>query len=98
LYSKTYIMAKLKMTKKTLHIILRGEGANQHVLHGDFKVETEERDFSTLVVTKNGKLRHEQPDGSFAEHKTLNVESGNWVMGKQVEYNPFKQEISAIWD
>lgn len=87
-----------QMTKTTKHIILRGEGANQHVLHGDFLVETEERDFSTLVLNKDGQLRHEQPDGSFAEHKTLNVEKGNWVMGKQVEYNPFKGEVTRIWD
>lgn len=87
-----------QMTKTTKHIILRGEGTNQHVLHGDFLVETEERDFSTLVINKDGQLRHEQPDGSFAEHKTLNVEKGNWVMGKQVEYNPFEQKITRIWD
>ena len=90
-------MAK-NMTKTTRHIILRGEGANQHVLHGDFQVETQERDFSNLVVNKAGQLRHEQPDGSFAEHKTLHVEAGNWVMGKQVEYNPFRREVTRIWD
>ena len=90
-------MAK-SMTRTNKHIILRGEGANQHVLHGDFQVETEERDFSTLVVTKDGRLRHEQPDGSFAEHKTLAVEAGNRVMGKQVEYSPFDGRITRIWD
>lgn len=98
MYSKTYIMAKLKMTKTTKHIILRGEGANQHVLHGNIQVETQERDFSNIVVTKNGELKHEQPDGSFAEHKTLHVEAGNWVMGRQIEFQPFSQTISRVWD
>lgn len=89
---------KQKMIKKTAHVILTGEGKNQHVLHGNFLVETEEKDFSTLVINKIGQLRHEQPDGSFAEHKTLSVEKGNWVMGKQIEWNPFQQTISRIWD
>lgn len=86
------------MTKTTRHTILRGSGANQHVLHGDFLVETQARDFSTIVVNKAGELRHENPDGSFAEHKSLFVEAGNWAMGKQVEYNPFKGEVTRIWD
>lgn len=90
-------MAK-NMTKTTKHIILRGEGANQHVLHGNFLVETEERDFSNLVINKDGELRHEQPDSSFAEHQTLHVESGDWVMGKQVEFSPFDGRITRIWD
>lgn len=90
-------MAK-SMTRTNKHIILRGKGANQHVLHGDFQVETQERDFSTIVVTKDGELRHEQPDGSFAEHRTLHVESGEWKMGKQVEYSPFDGRITRIWD
>lgn len=85
------------MTRTTNHIILR-DAANQHVLHGDFQVETEERDFSTIVITKDCKLRHVQPDGSFAKHKTLSVERGNWVMGKQIEYSPFNGSITRVWD
>jgi hypothetical protein len=91
---KLSIMA---MVKKKKHIILKGEGVNQHVLHGDFMIE-ETPEFSKLVVNKNGVLKHEKPSGEFAEHKSLAVESGNWVMGKQVEYNPFNQEITRIWD
>lgn len=89
-------MAKMKKTKK--HTILRGEGANQHTLYGDFLIEEQERDFSTLVVNKEGLLKHETPSGSFAEHKGLQVEAGEWVMGRQVEYNPFKREVSRVWD
>ena len=43
-------------------------------------------------------LIHEQPNGKFAEHNTLKVEVGEWVMGKQVEFNPFNQSVSQVWD
>jgi len=43
-------------------------------------------------------LKHEQPNGSFAEHQSLQVTKGNWVMGRQVEYNPFNQSVSRVWD
>jgi ribosomal 30S subunit maturation factor RimM len=86
------------MKKKTKHTLLKGEGANQHTLYGDFKIE-EVTDFPSLVVTKESLLKHEQPDGSFSnEHQTLKIESGNWSMGKQVEYNPFEGRITQIWD
>jgi hypothetical protein len=87
----------MKKVKKQL--LLKGEGANQHVLHGDLMVEKEIKDFSKLKVTKGGLLKHEDPSGAFSkEHKTLPVKNGEWVMGKQVEYNPFKREISQVWD
>ena len=50
-------------------------------------------------VTKESLLKHEQPSGEFSnEHQTLKIEKGNWVMGKQVEFNPFNREISRVWD
>lgn len=83
---------------KKKHVLLVGEGTHQHTLYGDFKID-EKPEFSTLVVTKDCLLKHEKPDGSFSnEHRTLKVNRGNWVMGKQVEYNPFKREITTIWD
>ena len=52
-----------------------------------------------VEVTKESLLKHEQPSGAFSnEHQTLKIEKGNWVMGKQVEYNPFERTISQIWD
>lgn len=84
--------------QKTKHTILKGEGANQHTLYGKFSLDAEQDDFTEVVVKEDSELRHEQPDGSFAEHNTLKVKKGEWVMGKQVEYNPFKQSISRIWD
>jgi hypothetical protein len=44
------------------------------------------------------KLIHELPNGTFGEHNTLNVESGEWVMGKQVEYDPMNRVTTRIWD
>ena len=88
----------MKMKKVKKHTILLGEGANQHTLYGDFSFDIEAKEFSRLVVTKDSELRHETPSGQFAEHNTLKIEKGEWVMGKQVEYNPFKRSVSQVWD
>jgi hypothetical protein len=85
------------MKHKKKHTLLKGEGVNQHTLYGDFMVE-ENTDFANVEVKKDSLLKHEQPDGSFAEHNTLQVEKGNWVMGKQVEYNPFNKQVTQVWD
>lgn len=77
---------------------MKGEGANQHTLHGAFLMEDKPTDFAEILVTKDSLLKHEQPNGLHAEHNTLAVEAGGFVMGKQVEYNPFKREVSQIWD
>ena len=87
-----------KMKKKNKHTLLKGEGTNQHTLYGDFKISNDE-DFTEVQVLKSSLLKHEQPDGSFSnEHQALQIEEGNWVKGKQVEYNPFTRTISQIWD
>lgn len=90
----------MKKTKKskTKHTLLKGEGANQHTLYGKFSLDEGETDFTEVAVKEDSQLRHEQPDGKFAEHNTLKVGKGDWVMGKQVEYNPFRQSITRIWD
>ena len=89
-------MANKKLKK---HTLLKGEGTNQHTLYGDFSMNTEVLDFPTIRVTKDSILKHEKPNGDFSnEHKALQVDKGNWVMGKQVEYNPFEQRITQVWD
>lgn len=86
------------MTKKQKHTLLVGEGVHQHTLYGNFKIG-DETDFMELEVIDESLLKHEKPNGSFSnEHETLKVEKGNWSMGKQVEYNPFNQSITRIWD
>jgi hypothetical protein len=91
-------LKKIKMKKSKKHTLLKGEGTNQHTLYGNFMVE-EVADFPAIVVQKDSVLKHEQPDGSFSnEHKGLVVDKGNWSLGKQVEYNPFEQRITQVWD
>lgn len=81
---------------KKRHILLKGEGTHQHTLYGEFEIGNQE--MSQLVVTKESKLVHETPGREFAEHNTLLIEQGNWVMGQQVEYNPFDRTLSRVWD
>ena len=86
------------MKKKNKHTLLKGEGINQHTLYGDFKIG-DETDFMVVEVTKESLLKHEQPSGAFSnEHQTLKIEKGDWVMGKQVEYNPLSQKVTRVWD
>jgi hypothetical protein len=86
---------KTTHTKKT---ILVGEGINQHTLYGKFVTEEQTNDFADILVKEESVLRHEEPNGNFAEHKALKIEQGNWVMGRQVEYNPFSQSVTRVWD
>lgn len=88
----------MKKEKKQKHTILVGEGINQHTLYGKFEIDTEAREFAEVSVLEETKLKHEEPNGAFAEHNTLVLEQGDWVMGSQVEYNPFKGTISQVWD
>lgn len=84
-----------KMKKQT---ILVGEGVHQHTLYGSFKSNSEVTDFAEIEVLEETLLKHEKPNGEFAEHKGLKVEQGNWVMGLQVQYNPFTKSNIRIFD
>lgn len=87
-----------QMKKTTKHTLLKGEGANQHTLYGQFAVE-KVADFPAVIVEKDSLLKHEQPDGSFSnEHNALKISKGDWSLGKQVEYNPFEGRITQVWD
>jgi hypothetical protein len=88
--------------KKALkkHTLLVGEGIHQHTLYGSFAMELEvPTEFPQVLVKEDSQLKHEKPNGSWSnEHKTLIVEKGDWVMGKQVEFNPFNQMVTRVWD
>lgn len=77
--------------------ILKGEGVNQHTLYGDFS-HREDGETIILDVAEDSVLRHETPSGKFAEHQSLRVEKGQYITGKQVEYNPFSRTITRVWD
>lgn len=86
----------MKAERKRKHTLLKGEGANQHTLYGDFEIL--EVEMASITVTKDSLLKHETPTGKFAEHNTLAIEKGEWVMGQQVEFNPFDRSVSRVWD
>lgn len=97
MYQQKQIAMKKKF--KNSKTLLVGEGVHQHTLYGNFEVEQEVETFAPIKVKQDSLLWHEKPDGSFSdEHKGLKVEKGNWVMGRQVEYNPFDQTITNIFD
>jgi hypothetical protein len=85
------------MKKSKKHTLLKGEGVHQHTLYGDLLIG-EQEEFTELKVKKDSDLIHEKPNGDTGEHKTLRIEKGDWIMGKQVEYNPFNRQVSRIWD
>jgi hypothetical protein len=78
-------------------IILKGEGMHQHTVYGDFG-HVDNNGALALNVENDSILYHEKPDQTFGEHKTLPVSKGTWYVGKQVEYNPFSQQVSRVWD
>lgn len=87
------------MEKQKRKVILKGEGVHQHALVGEFKTEKEIGEFLDLEVLIPSELRHETPSREYpAEHHTLQIDAGRWRQGKQVEYNPFEQRITAVWD
>lgn len=88
----------MKRTKMKKHTLLKGEGVNCHTLYGEFLTETEEKDFIKVLVKEDSLLKHETPSGQFAEHNTLQIDKGEWVMGKQVEFSPFDRKINRVWD
>jgi len=91
-------MKKKTKNSKKKHTLLKGEGINQHTLYGDFVVGDEPR-YTNVLVKEESLLKHEQPNGSFSkEHQTLKIKKGDWVMGKQVEFNPFEGRVTDIWD
>jgi hypothetical protein len=85
------------MIKKTKHTLLLGEGVHQHTLYGKFAIG-DGTDFAELEVTEESLLKHEHPNGNFGEHQTLKIEKGDWVMGRQVEFNPMDSKITRVWD
>ena len=87
---------KKSQTKRNL---IKRQGSNIHALEGIFSMEDKPKtDFVEIDVIGMSLLKHEKPNGTHAEHFTLPVERGNFVMGRQVEYNPFTQGIGYVWD
>jgi hypothetical protein len=79
--------------EKNKEVLLNEGSAHLHVLIGDF-----EKNENKVVVKGLTILRHETPTGKFAEHQTLLLEEGKWVLARQVEFNPFDRTVTQIWD
>ena len=78
-------------------VLLLGEGIHQHTLYG--RIENDNR-FSEddIILDDDGILVHEKPDGSKGEHHSLLVDKGRWIMGRQVEFDPFSGHVTRVWD
>lgn len=88
----------MKKTSSKRNVLLEGEGVNLHVLHGEATVTRKKGGFDDIVLREDGRLAHETPEGEHAEHHTLPVPKGAWVMGQQVEFDPFERVITRVWD
>ena len=88
---------KLTENKQERKVMLLGEGIHQHTLYGNFEAE-EVEDFPNVTVNTDSVLVHESPTRQPAEHEALPMEAGKWIMGRQVEYNPFEARITRVWD
>lgn len=78
--------------------ILGNDASHQHTLHGEFEVTNNDDRFKVIDVKKDSLLKHETPSGEKAEHETLKIGIGTWVQGEQVEFNPFDNSVSKVWD
>lgn len=82
-------------------VVLTGEGANLHVLEGEYTevaISENKEETKRMFEVEEAFIKHETPSGEKAEHETLKVEKGMYVLGRQVEYDPMKRIITNIWD
>lgn len=86
---------KRKSDKRT--VLLKGEGENQHVLYGE-SVVSQGANYRGVKMKGDGLLRHEDPEGRHAEHRSIRIARGEWVMGLQVEFDPFPRRDSRFED
>lgn len=82
------------MTQRAKRIVL-GEGeiiGHKHILESDRDIEFEQTDDSIeFMLNSMGILTHD-------EHAKMVFEPGHYVSYNQVEYNPFDQSISRVFD
>ena len=91
-----------KMSKNTERrqkrtVLLKGEGENRHVLYGE-SVVSPGTSYRSVKMKEDGVLIHEDPEGRHAEHRSIRIRKGEWVMGLQVEYDPFPRRNMAFGD
>lgn len=78
------------MNKK---ILIKGN-THYHVLYGNF-----EENQDSITILEDCLLKHENSKGDFSnEHFTLEIEPGLWQQSTQMEFNPFDNTTSKVWD
>lgn len=91
-------MKKKEFKKQSKFLMLKGEGIHVHEAEGDLLVN-QKQEFSELYVNSSGILHHKNPlTNSFGEHNPIKLEKGLFVQGTQIEWNPWQQDITQIWD
>lgn len=83
----------MKSKKENREVLLLGEGGNQHTLYGDFSMNGR-----VILAKVTCQLRHESSSQTFAEHNTILVDQGKWILGRQIEYNPLLKNVTRVLD
>lgn len=80
-----------KQSKKV--ILATGEGANTHALNSKVPVEYVDMGNQTIkmIVKDQSLITHE-------EHGTIVLEKGVYYKTNQVEFNPFNNTVSYVFD
>jgi hypothetical protein len=89
---------KMEKVETQKIVILEGEGTHRHVILGETIFNDHQAGFNTIRLKDDAVLGHETPHGAPGEHRSLPLEKGTWVMGRQVEFDPFEQRVTQIWD
>ena len=82
------------MNKSAKRVILAtGEGAHTHSINSKIPIEYEEINNQTIkmIIKDNALITHE-------EHGTIMLKPGIYYKTNQVEYNPFNNTISFVFD
>lgn len=91
---------KSKIARKEL--LLSGT-QNNHFVNGEFTIEKRKigEDEVLVIKVKEGEyawLSHENKDGSEGEHRCIKLEPGEYIVGKQVEFDYKRRLIRQIRD
>jgi hypothetical protein len=81
-------------TKQSKRVVLAtGEGANTHAINSKTGIIYQEMDNQTIKLTVSDRslITHE-------EHGTIILEPGLYYKTNQVEFNPFNNTVSYVFD
>jgi deoxyribodipyrimidine photolyase len=85
-------MKELKKTKKL--VLALGESTHTHIMHCEKEIEydlDQNTEAIKFVLRERGIITHE-------EHDRIVLEPGAYVKTNQVEFDPFNQTVSRVFD